>query len=82
MSFGSFNSYQLPSVASLIGTMSIPSPTELPDAFLEHLKSLGLDLAITTFIHYQKQPVLAPGGWYDEAPTQEWCEHMDSLLVS
>jgi hypothetical protein len=81
-SFGSFNSYQLPSVASLTGTMSIPSPTELPDAFLEHLKSLGLDPAVTTFIHYQKRPVLSPGGRYDEAPTQEWCERMDSLLVS
>ena len=62
--------------------MSIPSPTELPDAFLEHLKSLGLDIAVTSFVHYQNRLVLSPSGRYDEAPTQEWCERMDSLLVS
>src|SRR5258705_5076566 len=62
--------------------MSIPSPTELPDTFLDHLKSLSLDLAITTFNHYQNRPVHSPSGRYDVEPTQEWCEHMDSLLVS
>jgi hypothetical protein len=61
--------------------MSFPSPTELPDAFLEHLRSLGLDLAVSTFVHYQKRPILSPGGRYEETPTQEWCERMDSLLV-
>jgi hypothetical protein len=62
--------------------MSIPDPTEHPDNFLEYLKSLGLDLVATAFFHYRTQPIVSPGGRYDVKSTQEWCERMDSLLVS
>jgi hypothetical protein len=62
--------------------MSIPNPATHPDAFLEHLKSLDLDLAVNTFTHYQNRPVQSPDGRYDEQSTQEWCDRMDGLLVS
>jgi hypothetical protein len=62
--------------------MSIPNPINDPNAFLEYIKTLGLDLAVTTFAHYQNRPNPSPGRRYDEKSTQEWCERMDSLLVS
>ncbi|KIM81345.1 hypothetical protein PILCRDRAFT_8711 [Piloderma croceum F 1598] len=60
--------------------MSIPNPVNHLNTFLEHIKSLGLNLAVTTFTHYQNQPFHSPGHRYDERSTQEWCECMDSLL--
>jgi len=62
--------------------MSIHNPIDDLNAFLEYIKTLGLDLAVTTFTHYQNRPNQSPGCWYDERSTQEWCERMDSLLVS
>jgi len=63
--------------------MSIPSPVLSPEEFLAHVKSLGLEAIITPFVHYQKRPLpLLPGGRYDEGTSQEWCERMDTLLVS
>jgi len=63
--------------------MSIPSPLLSPDNFLAHAKSLGLDAIVTPFIHYQNRPLPSLlGGRYDEGAAQEWCERMDTLLVS
>jgi len=61
--------------------MSVPDPTEAPDAFGEHLKSLDLRFAQTVFGHYQNRPIQS-NGRFDEVTTLEWCERMDTLLVS
>src|SRR5882757_8240084 len=65
------------------GNMTMPSPLLSPNEFLEHVTSLGLDSIIAPFVHYQNRPALSlAGGRYDESATQEWCERMDTLLVS
>ncbi|KIM76563.1 hypothetical protein PILCRDRAFT_12622 [Piloderma croceum F 1598] len=56
-----------------------PDPIEAPDAFGEHLKSLDLHFAQTVFGHYQNR-LIQSNGRFDEAPTLEWCERMDTLL--
>ena len=62
--------------------MSFPSPITSLIGYLTHLMSLGLDSTITTFKHYQGQPVPTPEGHYDKSLTQDWCDRMDALLVS
>jgi hypothetical protein len=63
--------------------MATPSPLRSPNDFLEHVKLLGLEAIVTPFIHYQHRPLPSlPGGRYDEGIAQEWCERMDTLLVS
>ena len=61
--------------------MSFPDPIEAPNAFGEHLKSLGLHFAQAVFGHYQNRPI-GSDGRFNELATMEWCERMDSLLVS
>lgn len=63
-------------------TMAYPNPREAPKEFLEHLKSSNLGIAVTAFLHYQIRPTVAPNGRFDEGTAQEWCERMDTLLVS
>src|SRR5882762_17694 len=63
--------------------MSFPSPLLSPNEFLDHVRSLGLDSITTLFRHYQRRPVpSSPGGHYDMSDTHEWCDRMDTLLVS
>jgi hypothetical protein len=63
--------------------MSFPSPLLSPNEFLDHVRSLGLEAIITPFLHYQDQPLpSSAGGRYDIRATQEWCDRMDTLLVS
>ncbi len=65
------------------GNMSFPSPLLSPNEFLDHVRSLGLESIITLFQHYQQRPFpSSPGGRYDTSSTQEWCDRMDTLLVS
>src|SRR5258705_4108315 len=72
---------QLPTISSP-AIMSIPSPVLSPEDFLAHVTSLGLDVIITPFVHYQNRPLPSiPGGRYDEGAAQEWCERMDTFLV-
>ena len=61
--------------------MSYPDPIEAPDSFGNHLKSLGLQFALTVFGHYQNRPIVT-NGRFEEIVTLEWCERMDALLVS
>jgi hypothetical protein len=61
--------------------MPHPCPVNSPIEFLDYVKSLGLELAATAFVHYQTRPVRS-GGRYDDTQTQEWCERMDFFLVS
>jgi len=58
------------------GNINFPHSPRLP------ARCLSIDLAVTTFAHYQNRPKQSPGHRYDERSTQEWCECMDSLLVS
>lgn len=62
--------------------MSFPNPTEAPEDFFEYLKTLDLDIALTTFVHSRNQPVPGPTGRFKEDVAQFWCERMDLLLVS
>ena len=67
----------------IFGNMSFPSPLLSPNEFLDHVQSLGLDSITTLFWHYQQWPVpSSPGSRYDMSDMQEWCEPMDTLLVS
>jgi hypothetical protein len=61
--------------------MSLPDPTEAPDAFGDYLKSVDLHFAQTVFDHYQNRPSES-NGRFQEVATLEWCERMDALLVS
>jgi hypothetical protein len=65
-----------------LGKMPFPNPLEAPDDFAEHLKSLNLDLLLTIFSFCRTRPVKDPNVRYDEDSAMEWCERMDSLLVS
>ena len=65
----------------LILHMSLPDPTQAPDAFGAYLKSVDLPFAQTVFGHYQNRPTES-NGRFQEVATQEWCERMDALLVS
>ncbi|KAI0245017.1 hypothetical protein BJV78DRAFT_1159259 [Lactifluus subvellereus] len=60
--------------------MSFPSPSEAPDAFLDHLKALNLDLGLEIFTHYRTRPSEASDGRLDEARAKSWCGGMDMLL--
>ncbi|KAI0245314.1 hypothetical protein BJV78DRAFT_1288241 [Lactifluus subvellereus] len=60
--------------------MSFPSPSEAPDAFLDHLKALNLDLGLEIFTHYQTWPSEASDGHLDEPRAKSWCGGMDMLL--
>ena len=62
--------------------MPYPNPKKTPATFLDHLRSLNLDSAVTPFLHNQTRPSQTPNGQLDEVKAQEWCERMDSLLVS
>lgn len=61
--------------------MSYPDPLEAPNAFGDYLKTLELHFAVTVFGHYQNRPI-DTNGRFVEGMTQEWCERMDTLLVS
>jgi hypothetical protein len=54
-------------------TVSLPDPTEAPDAFGDYLKSVGLHFAQTVFDHYQSRPSES-NGQFQEVATLEWCE--------
>jgi hypothetical protein len=62
--------------------MAFPNPGEAPQAFLDHLKPLNLHSVVTAFEHYETRPIQAPGTRYDDNATQQWCDRMDTLLVS
>ena len=62
--------------------MSFPNPVDLPTEYLNHLTSLGLNCTVSTFNHFQTRIVQAPGVRLNESHSVEWCERMDSLLVS
>jgi len=63
--------------------MSIPDPSLSPDEFLAHVTSLDLNTIVTPLLHNRNRPLPSlPGGRYDEGAAQEWCERMDTLLVS
>ncbi|KIM73248.1 hypothetical protein PILCRDRAFT_15395 [Piloderma croceum F 1598] len=59
-------------------TMSYPDLQDSPRDFLNHLRSLNLDAAITAFLHKQTQPPLY--GQLDMDKAHEWCDCMDALL--
>ena len=61
--------------------MSYPDPIEAPNSFGDYLKSLGLQFALTVFGHYQNRPIVT-NSQFEEVVTVEWCERMDTLLVS
>lgn len=69
------------SIKQYLGNMSRLSGVDNPTEFLDHIKSLGLDCAVTVFNHYQNRPVRASGNRYNEALPLGWCERMDTLLV-
>ncbi|KAI0245728.1 hypothetical protein BJV78DRAFT_1287259 [Lactifluus subvellereus] len=56
------------------------NPSEAPDAFLNHLKVLNLNLGLEIFTHYQTRPSEASDGCLDEARAKSWCGEMDMLL--
>jgi hypothetical protein len=64
------------------GTMSYPNPQEAPNKFLDHLKLLNLIIAINAFLHNQNCPIRETNSWLNEGIAQEWCERMDTHLVS
>lgn len=70
------------SIKQYLGNMSRLSAVDNPTEFLDHIKSLGLDCAVTVFNHYQNRPVRASGNCYNEALPLGWCERTDTLLVS
>jgi len=61
--------------------MAYPNPIEAPMDFLAHLKSLDLQFAVNAFAHYQNQPI-ETNGRLNEGTALEWCERMDTSLVS
>jgi hypothetical protein len=65
-----------------LGEMAFPSPTQAPNDFRDYLKSLNLNLALNTFSHYQNRPIETLNGRLIEDTAQQWCERMDSLLVT
>jgi hypothetical protein len=64
-----------------LGNMSLPNPQN-ESAFLDHLKTINFDFALSAFLHFQNRPLASPNGRYDEGPTVDWCDRMDFLLVS
>jgi hypothetical protein len=62
--------------------MAFPNPIEAPNSFLDHLKAANLDFGTTVFAHYQSRPGPSSNGRLDDIPATEWCERMDTLLVS
>ncbi|KIM74956.1 hypothetical protein PILCRDRAFT_14020 [Piloderma croceum F 1598] len=58
--------------------MSYPDPQDSPRDFLDHLRSLNLNAAITAFLHKQTRPPLY--GRLDVDKAHEWCDRMDALL--
>ena len=62
--------------------MSFPDLIQAPEDFLVHVNAFGLDSISTAFVHYQKRPIQSAGGRYDEDSAEQWCECMDTLLVS
>jgi len=63
-------------------TMSYPNPQEAPNEFLDHLKSLNLIIAVNAFLHNQNRPIRETNGRLNEGTAQEWCERIDTHLVS
>ena len=61
--------------------MAFPYPTDDPAAFRDHLKASNLDFTIIAFNHYLAQPVDS-SNHLDEVTANDWCERMDTLLVS
>jgi len=62
--------------------MSMPNPQQAPQEFKAYLKTLKLEIAIPAFLHNQNRPVPGPNGRLHEGRTQDWCERMDTVLVS
>ena len=61
--------------------MAFPNLTNDPAAFRDHLKASNLDFAIIAFNHYLAQPADS-SNHLDEVTAYDWCERMDTLLVS
>ena len=61
--------------------MAFPNLTDDPTAFRDHLKASNLDFAIIAFNHYLAQPADS-SNHLDEVTAYDWCEWMDTLLVS
>ena len=61
--------------------MAFLNLTDDPTAFRDHLKASNLDFAIIAFNHYLARPVDS-SNHLDEVTTYDWCEWMDTLLVS
>jgi hypothetical protein len=62
--------------------MSYPNPREAPEEFSRLLNTFNLDIAVTAFLHSRNPPLPEPDGRLSEAKAQQWCDRMDTLLVS
>ena len=61
--------------------MAFPNLTDDPTAFRDHLKASNLDFAIIAFNHYLARPADS-SNHLNEVTAYDWCERMDTLLVS
>ena len=61
--------------------MAFPNLTDDPAAFCDHLKASNLDFTIIAFNHYLARPADS-SNHLDEVTAYDWCERMDTLLVS
>ena len=61
--------------------MAFPNLTDDPTTFRDHLKASNLDFATIAFNHYLARPADS-SNHLDEVTAYDWCEQMDTLLVS